>query len=279
MTALESQSLTSKLDAELLAALLKETGVCFTIEEAEAIAEVFVADWEDDDDGNGESDGEVASEITNSITEGLMQYLDIDVVQAEAINAMLQRKCRRSDGSYMDLCPGEEGNDDEDVDPSIASPSQCIETVAIDGATREEEDDGNDLDEGECQLCDRFIRLTRHHLIPRSTWPRIQQRFLEAADYRDCGDEEEARKILGHGLEDRLKQLSVDKARIRKLLHETCDICRPCHTAIHRVHCNIDLALRYNTVDKLLEDQKIFKFCKWASKQKAGRYSVRKHPI
>jgi hypothetical protein len=50
----------------------------------------------------------------------------------------------------------------------------------------EEEDtdyaDGEYIGEGECELCERTIRLTKHHLIPRSTWPRMFARLTNAAE-------------------------------------------------------------------------------------------------
>ena len=44
-----------------------------------------------------------------------------------------------------------------------------------------EADDGDYVGEGECQLCERAVKLTRHHLIPKTTWPRIKKRLWNAA--------------------------------------------------------------------------------------------------
>lgn len=128
------------------------------------------------------------------------------------------------------------------------------------------------LQDGECELCDRFIKLTKHHLIPKETWSRVQTKLLHAAEAKEKGGMEKALFVLGPGLSDVLDRLSSDRSTIRGLLSVTCDICRQCHTAVHRTHTNMELALTYNTVEKLLEDDNIRKFCQWASKQRPGKY-------
>jgi hypothetical protein len=260
-----SQSALLALETEFLATLLKEMGICSTIEEAEAIAEVITGDCDGDD-------GTVALANPNCIQERLFENADIDSIQTEEVIAKLQERARGGvvNGGDSSTNGIDKVHDDEDMRSTI-TPQSTLETNGDDDS---DEDDGAILDDGECELCDRFIRLTRHHLIPRSTWPRLRQRLLFAADCKERGDVEKARTILGPGLLDRLERVSSDKATIRELLHEACDICRPCHTAVHRAHSNIDLASYLNTVPKLLEDEKISKFCKWASKQKTGRYKV-----
>lgn len=138
-----------------------------------------------------------------------------------------------------------------------------------------DEENGTWLDDGECELCDRYMKLTRHHLIPKSTWPKLRIPFTNAAQAKQDGDEAKARMILGADLEHLYADLSsTEKKYINRLLARTCAICRPCHSAIHKVHDNIGLALNYNTIELLLADEKISKFCKWASKQRTGKYSL-----
>ena len=45
------------------------------------------------------------------------------------------------------------------------------------------------------------------------------------------------------------------------------DVCELCHTAIHKMFHEKELGKEYNTVDKLLEDEKIKKHIKFAKKQ------------
>ena len=90
----------------------------------------------------------------------------------------------------------------------------------------------------ECQVCERSVRLTRHHLFPREMHKFCLKRNVASADELE-----------------------------RRLLH----CCRLCHNAIHRFFSNEDLALRYNTLPLLLSDDKFFRFAKWNSAQSAGK--------
>merc|ERR1712154_536826 len=97
---------------------------------------------------------------------------------------------------------------------------------------------------GICCLCDRMLPLTWHHLIPKCTheWyiklhPEISQDFLNK-----------------HGIW----------------------ICRQCHSGIHDLYTNDELAETYFTLDLLLESDKVQKWIKYASKQK--RYGIKIDP-
>mmetsp|Transcript_15536 Transcript_15536/g.19891 ORF Transcript_15536/g.19891 Transcript_15536/m.19891 type:complete len:196 (-) Transcript_15536:552-1139(-) len=98
----------------------------------------------------------------------------------------------------------------------------------------EEEDDDEDLlEDGCCEMCERFMPLTRHHLIPR--------------------EEHKKYKKMGY---------------THEVLNTCALICRPCHSAVHRTHDNATLASEYNTVDALMADENIVRFVKWARKQR-----------
>mmetsp|Transcript_28653 Transcript_28653/g.44870 ORF Transcript_28653/g.44870 Transcript_28653/m.44870 type:complete len:157 (+) Transcript_28653:464-934(+) len=86
--------------------------------------------------------------------------------------------------------------------------------------------------QGECQLCRRCVRLTKHHLIPKST-----HRMMK-------------------------KQRGLDS----RYLSRTVDICRPCHSAVHRAEDNTSLALKYSTIEALLKHEKIQKWIRFAQK-------------
>jgi len=243
-----------------LAEILVSLNACSSAEEAEAIAEI-VLELDSDNDGAGDVE-EVVFSMQDALIQNLIDNLDIEHTQAKAI--VLELK-----GSYG------EDSDDSEVD--------SVEETSLNEDKYEDEDsDGEYLEDGECELCDRFIKLTRHHLIPKQTWPRMQAKLFQAAEANESGDRKKARLILGHGLEDLLgdenenrmyrRVLSTDKAVVRSILHDTCDICRQCHSTVHSTHSNMELALNYNSIDKLLGDERIAKFCKWASKQKSGKY-------
>lgn len=246
-----------------LAEILVSLNECSTTDEAEVIAEIVL----EPDNGGAISDVDTFLSMEDTIIENLMDNLGIEKAKACTIFSELKRSSGlvSSDG---------ENSDDSEGD------NDAIESTSLNADNYEGEDsDGEYLDDGECELCDRFIKLTRHHLIPKSTWPRMQTKLLLAAEANERGDIEKARLILGHGLEDLLSDddkhrlvLSSDKAVVRAILHVTCDICRQCHTTVHRTHTNMELALNYNSIEKLLEDEQISKFCKWASKQRSGKY-------
>lgn len=87
------------------------------------------------------------------------------------------------------------------------------------------------VEDGCCVLCEREMRLTRHHTIPREMHERVA------------------------------KRLGVAK----EILNQTIPVCRMCHNAIHRFYTNKELALEFYTLDLLLASDKIQKYAKWAS--------------
>lgn len=91
---------------------------------------------------------------------------------------------------------------------------------------------------GQCELCGRNgVRTTRHHLIPRRTHriKRIRKRF-------DRDD------------------------RLGRILY----VCRPCHSHIHAVLGEKELAEAYNTKTDLLDHPEIAQFAGWIADKPAG---------
>ncbi|CAM9230407.1 unnamed protein product [Chrysoparadoxa australica] len=64
---------------------------------------------------------------------------------------------------------------------------------------------------GRCQMCKRSMPLTKHHVIPKSTHKRFRKK---------------PHRTWPEGIH----------------LDATVDICRPCHSAIHRTHDELTLA-------------------------------------
>ncbi|KAF9782485.1 hypothetical protein BJ322DRAFT_1205467 [Thelephora terrestris] len=86
-----------------------------------------------------------------------------------------------------------------------------------------------------CEICERgWVRLTYHHLIPRSVHGKVLKR----------------------------------KWHTESMLNSVAWLCRPCHSAVHHVASNEDLARYFYTVDLLLERDDIQAWKKYASKQK-----------
>ena len=132
--------------------------------------------------------------------------------------------------------------------------------------------DGEYIGEGECELCERHLKLTRHHLVPKSTWPRMKKRLWNAAptiellyqhsqlgeshaargvvddDDDDDDIEEEEREeerltlqrkldnILGDRFDITDLPTTITNDTIRSYLARVCRMCRQCHSAVHRIH-------------------------------------------
>ncbi|KAF8710129.1 hypothetical protein AX14_013426 [Amanita brunnescens Koide BX004] len=88
----------------------------------------------------------------------------------------------------------------------------------------------------ECEICEREVPLTYHHLIPRST-------------------HEKARKRKWHP---------------ESMLDSVAWLCRPCHTTVHHVARNDDLAQNYYTIDLLLQREDIRRWRNYASRKRFG---------
>ena len=231
-----------------LATILLANGLAACPDESVSLAEALVAEIEESNLSRNEAcissfqDYFSMSRETAMVT--LSSLLDLDVVDKEKESDVSSQNGR---GQLPDI--------DEDT---------------------EVDNDGQYLGEGECELCERFIRLTQHHLIPKSTWPRILPRLTNAAEALSNNDINRATLILGPGLAHLMEQLTStdsNRAEIKAILQTTCTICGPCHAHIHRTHDNMTLATSYSTTELLLNDDKIRGFCKWASKQRAGKYS------
>lgn len=89
-----------------------------------------------------------------------------------------------------------------------------------------------------CQLCKRSgVAVTKHHLIPRSVHRR--KRFRKLFDRED---------------------------RLTRILW----VCRPCHNAIHSARSEQELALHYNTREKLLTIAEVRDFVDWIRDKPPG---------
>ncbi|KAJ7898631.1 hypothetical protein B0H14DRAFT_174846 [Mycena olivaceomarginata] len=88
----------------------------------------------------------------------------------------------------------------------------------------------------ECEICEREVPLTYHHLIPRSTHAKAAKK----------------------------------KWHLPSMLNSVAWLCRPCHTVVHHVATNEELAQHYFSVSLLLERDDIRRWGKYASKQRFG---------
>ncbi len=88
-----------------------------------------------------------------------------------------------------------------------------------------------------CELCKRDLPLTFHHLVPK--------KVMDKTYVRNKLEVDEDFDFNAYGI----------------------DVCRDCHSMIHRKIDHINLALYYNTAEKLLGHPDIEKFVDWVSKQ------------
>ncbi|KAF9441530.1 hypothetical protein P691DRAFT_683602 [Macrolepiota fuliginosa MF-IS2] len=88
----------------------------------------------------------------------------------------------------------------------------------------------------ECEICEREVPLTYHHLIPKSVHE----------------------KVVKKGWHD------------ESMLGSVAWLCRPCHSMVHHVARCEELAKEYYTIELLLQREDIQKWQKYASKQRWG---------
>jgi hypothetical protein len=86
-----------------------------------------------------------------------------------------------------------------------------------------------------CELCNREQTLTSHHLIPKQVHSKSWCKRM-------------------------FTRLDMTKRR--------AELCRMCHKTIHKFFTHRELGETYNTVDKLLTNDKINDFIVWVKKQK-----------
>lgn len=322
----------------LLQRVLLQEGICSSLTEAEALAECILleAEIKQRDDHTGSvpvasagdvKDPDLAARVTNIdpctryIQSALQNVLDVSMMDAQ----MILKKCgldkhegrNESMDKYRDEMlpsshsqrdPIDNDNDDDDNHHDFDEYNEHDDTKDI------VDEPGEFIRSGECELCERdetLVKLTRHHLIPRAVWSRVEIKLLNAIkiakaaiNHSNAKDKDgtssfqtdilsRARMVSGDGLfhlildaindtsthgsshssssqRNNILQDENERTLVRRALNQTCVVCRQCHRAIHRTHDNLTLALHFNTVERLLQDSDIYKFARWASKQKRG---------
>ena len=242
--------------------------LCSSDEEANAIAEALA-----DQDPFEES-----VDYLQKVADSFLGYFDDDLLEID-IKAAVRAVAIECWGyeshiiSYAEEIELNNSDDkDNDQDKEILSQSDS-------------DDDGEMLREGECELCERTIKLTRHHLIPKSTWPRMKKKLWQvASEIESYHCETDVQKLSI--LKDKIQKTTgirnpaelptaISHATIRNYLSQVCSICRPCHSTVHRIHDEWELATEFHTIDQLLECTEIRKFAMWANKQRPGKYSAK----
>lgn len=133
--------------------------------------------------------------------------------------------------------------DEEDLE-KVAGLIELLTGGGEETATTEEDDFV--VDDGSCEMCERVMRRTFHHLIPKE----VHHRYMKK------------QKLPQNLVGSKVQCTTVGLNTYGTL------ICRQCHSAIHRTESNDVLAEKYNTVDLLLSHPQIYAFAKWNSKQR-----------
>ncbi|RPB25555.1 hypothetical protein L211DRAFT_856681 [Terfezia boudieri ATCC MYA-4762] len=89
----------------------------------------------------------------------------------------------------------------------------------------------------ECEICERNVPLTYHHLIPKSTHAKVLKRGWHP-EY---------------------------------MLNSVAWICRPCHNMTHRAADNETLAKEFYTIEKLMEREDMQRWAAYQSKRRWNR--------
>mmetsp|Transcript_136269 Transcript_136269/g.240285 ORF Transcript_136269/g.240285 Transcript_136269/m.240285 type:complete len:428 (+) Transcript_136269:37-1320(+) len=105
-----------------------------------------------------------------------------------------------------------------------------------------DDDDGQGLKEGTCEMCERQMPLTFHHLIPKDTHPTY------------------LKKRLPRGIEGEPTRGFLNSYGLM--------ICRKCHNMVHLLASNSTLAIEYNTLQKLMAEPMIYRWVEHAKKQR-----------
>ncbi|CAE7569757.1 yisB [Symbiodinium sp. CCMP2456] len=104
--------------------------------------------------------------------------------------------------------------------------------------------DEGDAGEGECEMCERDLKLTFHHLIPKDKHPT----YLG--------------KRLPNGVEGEPTRSFLNSYGLM--------ICRQCHNTVHSIASNEVLAIEYNSLQKLLMHPVIQRWIEFAKRRKAS---------
>mmetsp|Transcript_12394 Transcript_12394/g.21221 ORF Transcript_12394/g.21221 Transcript_12394/m.21221 type:complete len:306 (+) Transcript_12394:3-920(+) len=107
------------------------------------------------------------------------------------------------------------------------------------------------LEDNQCCLCTRPLKLTFHHLVPRET----HSALLKKNKFPDA-------------LEKVYQDTRSGLARKEWLHVHGVNICRACHSQVHRLESNMSLALEYHSQAKLFAHPGLRRWRAFATKQK-----------
>lgn len=204
----------------------------------------------DDDDGNTSSNFSLLRELLTSALFPKSSNNNAEVADlADTIHYLTSTLFTSLPPSLQRLSP-----DDSPASPSVLPPvpPEPLETLTAYSLHPEPEDLLQSVLESylvaattappvekpqkvtECEICEREVPLTYHHLIPRS----------------------EHKFVLKRGWHP------------KEELSRAAWLCRPCHSFVHRLMNNRDLARLGDTVEKLLKYEETLKWRDWIGRMR-----------
>lgn len=207
---------------EVLATALVEEGMCASPEEARLLVGSIV---------------DADSQLTEEAVQDIAEYMELNPVETEALTTNVGQRQREIKSDDSSVSSSETDMDEEGLSHG-----------------NDEDDEEECIGPGECVLCERYMKLSKHHLIPKATWNKLEYKIGSM-------------ESLSHMAEE----LERTSASYKQTLNAyTINVCGPCHRHIHKTHDHWTLATTYNTLDRLLDDPAIYKFAQWANRQRSG---------
>ncbi|GMI44819.1 hypothetical protein TrCOL_g6640 [Triparma columacea] len=172
-----------------------------------------------------------ASEEISFVAETLASYL----LEEGADDFHLDLELLLQDAGLVTLI-----DDDDEFDALVESLGAMMDPSQL----------GSDFEElpdySSCDMCERHMKLTFHHLIPKE----LHRKYIKKNRLPSNLTAEPGFKMGAF------------------LGNFGAYLCRPCHSAVHRCEPNRALAEEYNTIDRLLAHPKIGAWAAFNSKQK-----------
>lgn len=164
-----------------------------------------------------------------------------------------------------------------------------------------DEDEDEDMGVGECELCQRTMKMSFHHLIPKETHKRYLKKKKLPPNFtlnetvrsakgtqedKDIKDEQRNSSVVER-YKGRETLTVVEGNKCRATLTVECtlyflnaygaSLCRACHSFVHSVvDNNAGLAEHWNTVAALESHDKVRTWVAYASKQKVTQKRYKK---
>lgn len=167
----------------------------------------------------------------DALLEAAAEMLVLDVLEGDGVPENQDVARARWEQTMVDLevTP----LDEDDIQQSYSLLLQAVHDALANEINPEDV-----LADDACEMCERVMPLTRHHLIPK-----CEVKYFTSRP--PSGFTESGRSV-----------------------HETASVCRQCHSCIHQFADERTLGEKYNTMEQLLSEETIRKFAQFQNKQR-----------